>query len=266
MHIRKIGDISLHYQLDGPENGIPLVFSNSLGTDFRSWDKLIPLLPDRFRILRYDMRGHGLSDAPDGPYFMGDLVQDVAGLMDALGVKNAVFVGLSIGGMIAQGLAAERPDLISTLVLSNTGVKIGTEDMWNERIAAIQTGGIEALADSILTRWFSRRFHDENSDELTAWRHMLCRTPQQGYIGACHAIANTDLYESTAQLRLPTLAIAGAHDGSTPPDMVRETANLIPGSRFEIVSTAGHLPSIESPDTFVTLLIDFLKEHANVGL
>ena len=175
------------------------------------------------------MRGHGLSDAPEGDYFMGDLVADAAALMEATGFRDAVFVGLSIGGVVAQGLAAERPDLVRAAVLSNTAAKIGTEESWRERIATVRAGGIEAIADGVMEKWFTGRFHAERAEELALWRHMLTRTPVDGYLGCCAAIAGTDLRESTAGLRQPVLALVGDADGSTPPDLVRETAESIAG-------------------------------------
>jgi 3-oxoadipate enol-lactonase len=241
-----------------------MVFGNSLGTDLRVWDALLPRLPAGLRIVRYDMRGHGLSDAPEGAYFLGDLVADAAGLIDQVVGGPVVFVGLSIGGVVAQGLAAERPDLVRAVVLSNTAAKIGTEAMWADRIAEVRAGGIAALEASILERWFSRRFRTEGADELAGWRHMLTRTPVAGYVGCCAAIAQSDLRESTARLRLPTLAIAGSEDGSTPPDLVRETAESIPGARFELIRGVGHLPCVEAPEAVAAAIPGFLKDNGLV--
>ncbi len=264
MHITTLNDIKVHYNVQGPQNGFPVVFANSLGTDFRVWDALLPYLPDGLRVIRYDKRGHGLTDAPDGPYFMGDLVQDAAALMDYLGVKSALFIGLSIGGMIAQGLAAERPDLVCAMVLTDTAAKIGNEQIWAERVDAVREGGIASLEESILQRWFSKGFHADRQNQLAGWRNMLCRTPIEGYIGCSQAIAETDLYTSTARLTLPTLAIVGSEDGSTPPDMVRETADLIAGSQFNVIRKAGHLPCVEQPAETGALISAFMKDN-NLG-
>lgn len=250
----------LHADVSGDPEGQPVVFANSLGTDLRVWDPLLPHLPGGLRIVRFDMRGHGLSDAPDGDYFMGDLVGDAAALMDALGVRGALFVGLSIGGVVAQGLAAERPDLVRAAVLSNTAAKIGTEASWRDRMKTVRDHGIAAIADGVLQLWFTRRFHADRADELALWRNMLVRTPLAGYLGCCAALAHTDLRESTAGLRLPVLAIGGSEDGSTPPDLVRETAESIPGARFELIRGAGHIPPVETPAAMARLLAAFLKE------
>jgi 3-oxoadipate enol-lactonase len=222
----------------------------------------VPLLPPGLRIIRYDKRGHGLSSCPPAPYSMGGLVTDAERFLDHLGVKDCVFVGLSIGGMIAQGLAVKRLDLVQGLVLSNTAAKIGTAQMWEDRIAAIRAGGIESLADAVMERWFSRAFRQ--TEALAAWHNMLVRQPAEGYIGCGAAIAGTDFYTTTATLTLPTLAIAGTEDGSTPPDLVRETADLIRGARFHLIRGAGHLPCVEKPAEYAEVLTGFLKEIGHV--
>ena len=262
MRVCNLPDLTLHYREDGDPNGAPVVFANSLGTDLRLWDDVVPRLPPGLRLIRYDKRGHGLSDAPPGPYGMGALVRDAERLMDALAVKDAVFVGLSIGGLIAQGLATKRLDLIRGLVLSNTAAKIGTADSWAARIAAVKADGIEPIADAVLERWFSRPFRA--TPAFTAWRNMLIRQPAEGYTGCCAAIAGTDFYTTTAALTLPTLVIAGSEDGSTPPDLVRETADLIKGSRFHLIRGAGHLPCVEKPAEYAEVLTRFLKEIGHV--
>lgn len=244
----------------GPRDAPVLVFANSLGTDFRLWDAVLANLPENYRIIRYDKRGHGLSGGPEGPYFMGDLVSDLAKILDTLELKNVVLVGLSIGGMIAQGLAAERPDLLKAAVFSNTGAKIGTPQMWEERASAIKTGGIEALEVGILERWFSESFRTSRMAELSYWRNMLCRTWVHGYLGCAAAIAETDLFDSTARLRLPVLGIAGSEDGSTPPDMVRELTEIVPGADYHLIRGAGHLPCVENPGEYARVLVQFLAK------
>ncbi|MEM7753141.1 MAG: 3-oxoadipate enol-lactonase [Pseudomonadota bacterium] len=258
MPIADLPDIALNYRIDGPGDGAPVVFANSLGTDYRLWDQILPHLPQGLRLIRYDKRGHGLSDCPEPPYRMGALVTDLERLLDHLQIRNAVVVGCSIGGMIAQGLAVKRLDQVRAMVLSNTAAKIGTQAMWDERIAAVQSGGIEALADAVIQRWFSDRFCA--APDVKAWRAMLARQPDDGYAGCSAAISGTDFYTTTASLTLPTLAIAGTEDGSTPPDLVREAAALIKGSRFELIRGAGHLPMVEEPERFAEILTGFLTE------
>jgi 3-oxoadipate enol-lactonase len=262
LKIATLGEVQIHYRDEGDPSGAPVVFANSLGTDLRLWDDVLPHLPPGLRIVRYDKRGHGLSSCPPAPYSMGALVTDAERLLDHLGIRDCVFVGLSIGGMIAQGLAVKRLDLVRGMVLSNTAARIGTQAMWEDRIAAIRAGGIEALADAVMERWFSRRFRE--TEALAAWRNMLTRQPAEGYMGCAAAIAGTDFYTTTASLTLPTLAIAGTEDGSTPPDLVRETADLVKGARFHLVRGAGHLPCVEKPGEYAALLTDFLREIGHV--
>jgi len=263
MKIARLSTADLNWREDGDPAGLPVVFANSLGTDLRLWDKVIDRLPETgFRLIRFDKRGHGLSSCPPSPYSMEDLVQDTEELLEAIGVESCVFVGLSIGGMIGQLLASRRPDLIKGLVLSNTGAKMGEAAMWQDRIERIRADGIEALADAILERWFSEGFR--RTDECLAWRHMLTRTPAEGYIGCCEAIAGTDLVTSTSQLRLPVLGIGGADDLASPPDLVRATTALVPGSRYVEIEAAGHLPCVEQPGHFTSHLMTYLKEDFHV--
>ncbi|MAM62319.1 3-oxoadipate enol-lactonase [Maritimibacter sp. UBA3975] len=264
MKIAQLADIHTHYDDRGPKDAPTLLFANSLGTDFRLWDRVIDRLPEGLRLIRYDKRGHGLTTAPEPPYFMGDLVQDAGRLLDHLGVRDVVVVGLSIGGMIAQGLAAERLDLIRAMVVSNTAAKIGTTAMWEERIGAVRDGGVEALADATMERWFGRKFRDHDPLTVGAFRNMMVRQPLQGYAGCAAAIGETDLYESTARLKLPTLGIAGSEDGSTPPDLVRETTELVAGSRFHLIRGSGHLPCVDNPDEYTEVLMGFLKDIGHI--
>lgn len=250
--------VSLHVQIDGVQdpNAPTLVFANSLGTTLHMWDGVVPHLPIGLRIIRFDKRGHGQSDVPTGPYTMGALVSDAAAICDACDVKDSLFVGLSVGGMMAQGLAVKRPDLIRAMVLSNTAAKIGNKPMWQDRIDAVMGKGLASIADVTMQRWFSRDFL--MSPALPPWRHMLTSTPPTGYAGVCAAIAGTDFYTPTSGLRIPTLGIAGSEDGATPPDLVRETLDLIPGSQFHLMRRVGHLPPAETPEAYAKILIDFI--------
>lgn len=243
---------------EGPEDGPVVVFANSLGTSHSLWDKVCERLPSSLRCVRFDLRGHGGSSVPDEPFGMEDLVGDAECVMDALGIKDAAFVGLSIGGMIAQGLASKRPDLVRVAVFSNTAAKIGDSDLWNDRIRAIEAEGLEGIADGVMERWFGKVFRA--ADEVNLWRQMLVDTDPRGYISCCRAIAGADLRASTAALRLPVLGIAGTADLSTPPDVVEGTVSTVPGSRFEVIEGAGHLPCVEAPDQYANLIMSFLKE------
>ncbi len=260
MQTLSVAGVSLHIRDDGPKEGRVLMLANSLGTDLRVWDALIPLLPEGLRVVRFDKRGHGLSDAPEAPYAMETLVDDAEAICEALGLTDVTFVGLSIGGIIGQGLAAKRPDLISALVLMDTAAQIGTPEMWQTRIDGIRANGVASLADAILERWFTPGFR-ESDPQFAAWKNMLVRTPLEGYVGCCAAIAGADYTESTRSLSLPVLAMAGAEDGSTPPDLVRGTAELC-GAEFALIDGAGHIPCVEQPAETARLINDFLRRTA----
>lgn len=256
-----LDDLRLNYREAGTPTGSAVVFAHALGTDLGLWDEVLPLLPQSLRLICLDMRGHGRSDTPPPPYAMGALIRDAERMMDHLRVKEAVFVGLSIGGMIGQGLAVKRLDLIRGLVLSNTATKIATAETWAARIEEVRAGGMEAIADSTMARWFSPAFRAGPTFDTQRARFVAQRP--EGWAGCAAAIAGTDFYNTTATLTLPTLCIAGSADGSTPPDLVAETAGLIRGSRFALIRGAGHLPPVDRPEAFAAALDGFLAEIAH---
>ncbi len=248
-------DLRLNARIDGPADGPPVVLIHALGLDLTLWDGLAAALP-RHRLLRFDLRGHGASDVPPAPYAMGALIRDTERLMEHFAMKEAVVLGLSIGGLVAQGLAVKRLDLVRGLILSNTAARIGFAAQWQDRIAAVRQGGLAAIADPTMERWFGRGWRDNPA--MPAVRAMLLAGSAEGWAGCAAAIAGTDFYETTATLRLPTLVLAGANDGSTPPDLVRETAGLIPGAEFQLIRGAGHLPMADRPQDYAGLVADFL--------
>jgi 3-oxoadipate enol-lactonase len=252
------GGIALHVRDEGPKDGRVVMFANSLGTDLRVWDALLARLPAGLRLVRFDKRGHGLSDCPDAPYAMETLIADAETVAEALDLQDITFVGLSIGGLIGQSLAAKRPDLVRALVIMDSAARIGTEEMWRERISALRSGGIDSMVDAILKRWFAPRFRNDPR-AVTPWRNMLTRTPLEGYIGCCHAIAETDLTEQTRSLSLPVMALVGEADGSTTPEIVRATADLC-GAPCNVIQDAAHIPCVEKPAEVAALLAAFLKE------
>lgn len=212
--------------------GPPLVLIHGLGLDHTHFDALSARLPDH-RVIRPDLRGHGASTVPPAPYTMGALVTDIEAVLDHLNIKDAVVFGLSLGGMIAQGLAIKRLDLVRGMVLCSTAAKIGQPGQWHDRAEIAQRDGMAALLAPSLKRW--------GGPDAPASRRAFLATAPTGYAGGCAAIAGTDFYTPTSGLRLPTLGLAGDRDGSTPPDLVRETTNLIPGSTFQLIRGAGHL-------------------------
>jgi 3-oxoadipate enol-lactonase len=254
-----LNGLAHHVAVTGDPAGPPVVFANALGTDLRVWDRLLPHLPGGLRVIRYDMRGHGLSDGAAGPWSIDDLADDLAGILDALGIDTAVICGLSVGGMVAQSLAARHPGRVRALILLDTAARIGSVSLWDERIATVRDAGIAALADAILVRWFPEGFRGTDPS-LPLWRNMLIRTPAEGYAATCAAIRDADLTESTRALSVPTLALVGSEDGSTPPDLVRATADLVPGARFAVIPAAGHLPCVDAPEVTARHITDFLRE------
>ncbi len=253
---------AIHVQTDGPDGAPTVVFANSLGTDLRLWHKVLPLLPQGLRFVRYDKRGHGLSGVDADSRDIADHISDAIAVIEAFGSGPVIFVGLSIGGLIAQGVAAQRPDLLRALVLSNTAAKLGTPESWADRIAAVQAGGCAAIADAVMSRWFGPTFLQ--SSELPLWRTMLARTPSAGYVAACHALAGADHRAQTARITLPSLVIGGAMDGASPPALVKDTAAFMSGARYAEIAGAGHLPCVEAPAEWAALVSPFLKAHLNV--
>ena len=259
MQFTKINGVTLHYQLIGAPEGKPaMVFINSLGTDLRIWRDVLVRLAGDVAVVTYDKRGHGLSDLGEPPYSMDDHTGDLEALMDMLKLRDAVICGLSVGGLIAQGLCARRPDLVGALILCDTGHKIGDEDLWNARIGAIEQGGIESLVGPILERWFTEKFRTDEAEALAGYCNMLCRTPATGYTGTAAAIRDTDYTEQAGQIGMPTLCMVGDEDGATPPELVGELARLIPGARYEPIPSAGHLPCIEQPVVLTDAIRAFL--------
>jgi len=253
------GDHAVAYDVAG--DGPDVVFAHALGLDRHIWDDVLPQLPGH-RLIRLDMRGHGQSDVPDGPYTMGGLIADAEAVCDALEVRDAVFVGLSVGGMIGQGLAVKRLDMLRGLVLSNTAAKFGQPAQWHDRAALVRAEGMGAVADGALEKWFGPKGRD--SAAATWARTQLLRCAPEGYAGCCAAIAGTDFYTPTSGLRLPTLGIAGDRDGSTPPDLVRETTHLIPGAAFTLMRGSGHLPCLDAPAEFAAHLDAFFRRIGHV--
>jgi 3-oxoadipate enol-lactonase len=252
------GDAFIHFETtEIVADRQTLVFVNSLGTDFRIWQKVIQRLGSKFNIVLHDKRGHGLSTLGTAPHKIETYAQDLAALLDSLNVKSAITVGLSVGGLIVQSLYHTRPDLVSKLVISNSAVKIGSDQSWGQRISAVKSGGIESVADGIMKMWFSSAFHQRAPEELALYRTMLARTFAAGYLACCEALRDADLTAQAANINVPTLFIAGDQDGSTPAALVESSARLFFGSVFEVIAGAAHIPCVENPDEYVHLLKTF---------
>jgi 3-oxoadipate enol-lactonase len=263
MRFVKANGLVIHYRDHGRRNAAPLVFINSLGTDFRIWNEVAEILAPDFRIITYDKRGNGLSESGPDKNDMADYARDLMGLLDQVGLGHATIVGLSIGGLIAQEFYRQHPERVAALVLCDTAAKIGTDEVWDQRIAQVERGGIESLADAVLERWFTADFRSRRSTELAGMRAMLTRTPRQGYLAACGALKRADLRPYAGRIETPTLCLVGDQDGSTPVALVRETASLIPRSRFEIIEGAGHLPNVERPEIVAKLVVEQARQAAS---
>lgn len=246
--MRRLGDVLLNVRVSG--EGPAVAFAHSLGTDGRMWDALLDRLS--CRAIRYDIRGHGLS--PRAPGALADHAADLAALLDAEAPEGALVVGVSVGGMIAQALAVARPDLVRGLVLSNTGLRVGTRAGWDDRIAAVTAGGVAAVSEAVLANWFAPDWIVANPDAATGWRTMLERQDRHGYADLCRTLAAADLTETSPRIAAPTLCVAGTADGSTPPDVVRAVADAVPGARMAVIDGAGHLPMLDATDRFADLV------------
>lgn len=259
----KANGIVLHVEDRGPRDAPALVFINSVGTDFRIWDAVVPQFP-RHRILRYDKRGHGLSGSEGGDS-IDTHAADLAALLDASGIRRATVVGLSVGGMIALGLTRLRPELVGRLVLCDTAHRIGTAEAWQARIAAVEAGGVASIAEATMERWFSAGFRARQPELVAVARAMLSRTPADGYIRACAALRDGDLTAAAKAVAVPTLCLCGTEDIATTPELVRSLAALIPGARYQDIPGTGHLPCVEAPEVLARLIHDFLGHEGPHG-
>jgi len=260
MTFTNVNGARFHYRLDGPAGAPVVVFSNSLGTNLGMWDSQIPALAQKFRVLRYDSRGHGQSDVTPGPYTIEALGRDVVGLLDALHIPAAHYCGLSVGGLIGQWLGINASRRFVRLALCNTAARIGTTDAWNTRIVAINEGGLAPITNGVVARWFTEDFAKRAPATVEATRQMLLHSPAEGYVATCAAIRDEDLRESISRVSLPTLVISGAHDAATPPADGRFIAEKIPGAQFLELSAA-HLSNIEAAEPFTAALLNFLEQQ-----
>ncbi|RCK52410.1 3-oxoadipate enol-lactonase [Thalassospira profundimaris] len=261
LKVAKLNGIHLHYADHGKQDGPVVVFSNSLGTDLRIWDDVVAHLSSDYRLITYDKRGHGLSGIGDQPYSIELHTRDLLALLDHLQIDRAVICGLSVGGMIAQHIAAMAPDRISGLVLCDTAPKIGDAAAWNSRIDAIEKGGMEAIGDAVIARWLTDDYRATQTAMTALYHTMLVRCPVAGYGGTCAAIRDADLTENTAKIDLPVMCVAGSVDLSTPPELVGKMAALVPNAGFTVIENVGHLPPVETPDQLAGIIDTFIREN-----
>lgn len=251
--------ISLNYCLDGPENAPVLMLSNSLGTNLHMWDWQQDAFARAFRLLRYDSRGHGRSDAPEGPYSIEMLGRDALGLLDALGIEKASFCGLSKGGMVGQWLGAHAGERLERLVLCNTSAHLPPPELWEERIAAVLSGGMAPVVQGVVDRWFTPAFQQSHAGDVDKVREMILATPPAGYAACCMAIRDMDQRGDLGRIAVPTLIIVGANDPATPPSLGEALHAGISGSTLAALDAA-HLSNIEDAANFTETVLAFLKK------
>jgi len=250
--------IDIHYEISG--SGPCVVFAHSLGSDHSIWAAQKSALAGRHKVIAYDLRGHGQTSAPPGPYDFDLLARDAVALLDALQIDKASFVGISLGGMIGQALALAAPERLDKLVLADTACRYppAAQAAWPERIRQIEAGGLAPLVDATLERWFTAPWRAAHPETVARIGAIIRATPVAGYVGCCHAIAQLDFHARLPEIRVPTLVLVGEQDAGTPPAMAREIAAGIPGARLAIIPGAAHLCNIEQAETFNRLLLDFL--------
>jgi 3-oxoadipate enol-lactonase len=255
-----VAGLTVHYQLENTHlPGIPVVFVNSLGSDFRIWDGVVARLERP--VLRYDKRGHGLSDAPSGAYAISDFANDLLGLLDQLKLERVVLVGISVGGQIALEFASRFPSRLAGVVFCDTGMKIGTSELWNARIAAVQDGGLESISTAVMQRWFDSRFHAGQAARVRGFQNMLERTSARGYVATCAALRDSDLHGAAKivrESRVKTLVVCGQDDQSTPVALSQALAQTLE-TRLELIEDAGHLPCIQQPEPMANAIKSFLE-------
>jgi 3-oxoadipate enol-lactonase len=256
------GGVTLRYELTGPAGAPCVLLSNSLGTRLEMWDPQVTPFSEHFQLLRYDMRGHGESSVPPGPYTIEQLGGDLLLLLDRLLLSRVHFCGLSIGGVIGQWLAAYAPERLDSLVLCNTAAKIGVTATWNDRIAQVRANGMESIADAGMARWFTPSFMQANSATIATMRTELAHTNAEGYIASCEAIRDMDQRELVTTITTPTLIVAGAQDAVTTVQDAAKLQAAIAGSKVVTVEAA-HISNIEAASSFNTAVLSFLQERAS---
>jgi 3-oxoadipate enol-lactonase len=258
MPTARIGDIDIHYRVEG--SGPWVTLSHALTTNLSMWDGLATALKERYTVLRYDTRGHGATSAPAGAYSFGQLAGDALGLLDVLGVERTDFIGLSMGGMIAQHVALAAPQRIGKLVIASSSSRMAPEmsTVWQQRIDQAQAQGVASLAPATLERWFTEPYRASHPEVMQYIAGLIAATPTAGYVGCAEAIRTLNTTARLKELNAPTLVLVGADDPGTPPALSKIIARAIPGARLEIIPSASHLCNIEQEAAFNRLIGEFI--------
>jgi 3-oxoadipate enol-lactonase len=256
--------IKVNYTLDGPASLPVVTLSHSLAADLTMWDPQMKALTQKYRVLRYDTRGHGGTDAPGGPYTLEQLSEDARALLQVLGISRTHWIGLSMGGMIGQTLALSSPGLLQSLSLCDTSSRIPAEakPLWQERIKTAETQGMEPLVEPTIGRWFTAPFRETGKEVVDGIRARIRTTNPRGYAGCCAAISQLDLTDKISAIKVPTLIVVGEEDQGTPVAASRAIQAQIAGSQLEIIKSAAHLSNLEQPDEFTRIIASFLARVA----
>ena len=259
MSTANVNDATLHYRFDGPENAPVILVSNSLASNLGMWDHQIDtLLGLGLRVLRYDSRGHGQSAVTPGPYSIEMLTEDAVGLLDALGIERASFMGCSKGGMVGQMAGTKHGDRFDRLVLCSTAAYMGGGDVWAARIEAVTNGGMDAVVDATIDRWFTTAGQERIPGEVERVREMILATPPEGFVACAHAIAAMDQRQSIRAIDRPTLVVVGEDDPGTPPSAAELIHDRISGSKLVVLPDSAHFCNVEQAGPFNAALEEFL--------
>lgn len=259
--VRSPDRTGLNVQIEGRPDGPVVLLAHSVGCDLTLWDRQIPALTRDYRVIRYDARGHGRSEAPDAPYTVEQLAGDALAVLDACDARRAHFCGLSLGGTIGLWLALNAPHRLASLTLCDTAARLGTIEGWQSRIQAVEEGGTASIADLSMTRFFSAAFFARDPNEVERFRRILIETPDQGFAGCCAVLRDADFRAALGGIKVPTLVLCGAQDVPTPPADSQVLAGEIPNARLVLVD-GGHLSAIEASATFNAALLDHLAAHS----
>lgn len=256
----KTNGIAINYEIAG--DGPWVTLSHSLACNLHMWDEQMAGLTKKYKVLRFDTRGHGLSGAPPGPYSLEQMADDVKGMLDALGIRQTHWVGLSMGGMIGETFALKYPGVFRSMVLADTTSRRppNADQMWGDRITVAQTQGMEALVESTLARWFTEPYRNAHKDVMARIASDIRNTPVAGFVGCCQAIAKVDLLDRLKEIKCPALVMVGDQDHGTPPEMARQIHENLSGSELLIIPSAAHISNIEQTAVFNQAMFSFLDK------
>jgi 3-oxoadipate enol-lactonase len=256
--------VSLDHRLHGPDGANVVVLSSSLGTTQELWSRQLPVLAERFRVLTYDHPGHGASELPEQPCTVEAFAHGLLGLLDELGLERVSLCGVSLGGMVGMALALEAPERVERLVLACTSAYLGPPEGWAERARIVRTAGMEAIADTVVGRWFTPELTREEPETAALFRAMLATTPPEGYARCCEALAAWDARERISAIAARVLVVAGEDDPATPVEHSELIASRIPGARLHVLERAAHLANVERAEAFTSAVLEHLGQEVSV--